>query len=124
MKQTAKSLGVFFLVLYVLAISPLFWSHHHDFVVSYQDATPCEKVIYYGDNAHGCHHQSHFTKQEKHCFFCDYHVYFHHLQENTAETLVFTPHNHQIYNYLAVFTPIFITEVANKDPPFLLENYA
>ncbi|AZA58620.1 MULTISPECIES: hypothetical protein [Flavobacteriales] len=72
--------GLFLLLLYVFANSPVILYHHHDDeIIAYSKASQCEKTIYYGDESSTCKHKAHLTKAFKKCSLCDNHCLSPHL---------------------------------------------
>ena len=58
----------------------MFHHHNHEKVV-YENATSCEKNIYFGDKSGKCEHNSHISKAIEKCFLCDHHNLASHLLE-------------------------------------------
>lgn len=78
MYQRRKKYNVFTrslaLLLYLVSIFPTILLHQHDRpIVAYQNATACEKTIYYrGHASEKCHHDKHISSANLKCKNCDH----------------------------------------------------
>jgi hypothetical protein len=73
-KRNTKYSAIILLLFYAIGIWPTVVFHDHDHgVVAFEQATPCQKNIYYGSDSHHCGHQQHFSQPVEKCFLCDHH---------------------------------------------------
>lgn len=67
--------AVLLLLIYLFSNSPMILFHHHDIkIVSYEQATPCEKSIYYAEHVGRCNHKAHISNEKEKCCLCDQHT--------------------------------------------------
>lgn len=70
-----KIAGYSLVMLYIIGIIPSLLIHHHDEnIVPFEQATICEKVIYYGEPENICQHKHHVSKVQQDCWLCDHHT--------------------------------------------------
>ncbi|MCP9768924.1 hypothetical protein EGI22_13475 [Lacihabitans sp. LS3-19] len=80
--KNVKFGALFLLVVYFANLVPSFFLHHHDEeIVSYNEATSCEKSIFYSYSNEKCDHKTHLNKSQKSCLLCDYHFSSPHFLE-------------------------------------------
>lgn len=93
--------------------------HHNDDKVSFQKASACEKVVFYGYKNGICKHKNHFSRQLERCALCDHH----NTSVHTVSTSFFSSfkektsfkHNIQGVNYIFTST----SETSDRGPPFI-----
>lgn len=118
-KKYTQLASIFLLLIYFMGLVPSMLIHHHEENrIPFEQATQCEKAIYYGDVIGACHHHQHVTKELPSCWICDHHLlshqlFFHHADEFHAQLYSFK-------NYFFYYTKIYPTPLHhffNKGPP-------
>lgn len=68
------------LFLYFIGISTSLIVHHHeDHIVPFEQATQCEKAIFYGSTKNVCHHKEHISIAFHKCWLCEHIIVTPHL---------------------------------------------
>jgi hypothetical protein len=106
------------LLVYLFSNSPSILFHHHKLeIASYENATTCEKVIYYSAQDGNCNHNKHISKAIEKCWLCDNHIVSPHSFQ-TFLTAYFSKeisgsYLHVSENYIFQVPSVFI----NRGPP-------
>ncbi|MCB9250886.1 MAG: hypothetical protein H6605_00325 [Flavobacteriales bacterium] len=81
MKFTFRIDGLICLVIYTLSVLPVSIYHqHHNALISFDKASRCEKVIYFGEKDDVCTHKQHLSNVLEKCSLCEHHQGKTHLQ--------------------------------------------
>ncbi len=122
LKRTCKIevKAILLLLIYVFSNSPsnLFHEHHLE-IASFEEASSCEKSIYYSDLDGHCAHSEHISKSVEKCCLCDNHT----APQQTTTALTtefflkeFSETSFPLYeNYFAHVPSTF----SNRGPPFV-----
>lgn len=71
---------ILLLLIYLFSNIPTNLFHQHESEVpSYENATACEKSIYYSSKDGSCKHKSHLSEETEKCALCDKHLVSPHL---------------------------------------------
>jgi hypothetical protein len=62
------------LLVYLFSNTPSILFHHHTLEIAYENATSCEKAIYYSEKDGNCSHKTHISKASEKCGLCDDHT--------------------------------------------------
>ena len=119
-KNTILFKAALLLFIYIFSIAPSFVIHNHKKnVVAIENATACEKKIFFGIKVGACKHESHITEVSKKCSLCDDHIstaYCIELYNYSFSTLFFSKNNSTaLCNYKHNSSPYF----TNRGPPLL-----
>jgi hypothetical protein len=93
-------------VTYLLINGPSFLLHHHNYrIVSYEEANPCEKAVYYENQDGSCEHPVHISKSIEKCKLCETHTASPHQMQDFYELEVRPAHH--IIPAVSVSSPVF-----------------
>jgi hypothetical protein len=121
-QQQQISIKAFFmLIIYLISISPIMLFHDHSSaVVSYEQATNCEKAIFYGQAKADSSHSSHIHASEIKCSLCDNHTASTHLFSFSLIEL-FKQHSYKSYfTATSSYTYTGTLALSSRGPPTLL----
>jgi hypothetical protein len=83
-KILIASNAFFLLVTYLLINGPSFLLHHHNNrIVSFEEANPCERAVFYEAKDGSCTHPVHVSKTIEKCKLCETHTATPHLLTET-----------------------------------------
>jgi len=90
------------LLVYLFSSSPSILYHHHKTRYStFQEASPCEKAIYYAAREGSCGHKAHFSEMPEKCPLCDHHtISAHYLQDFYTCFFVFLRQPEMVAQYV------------------------
>jgi hypothetical protein len=111
--------AIFLLLIYLVINMPFALFHHHENeIVAYDEATPCEKSIYFKNAVDTCDHDSHVSKSSERCLLCEHHVATPHVLFYTFISISFTEKKEICHNQTTtdfIFQTSYIA--SNKGPP-------
>src|SRR5699024_6317596 len=113
--------GVFLLLLYLFASSPLNLFHPHEssvIIPEIEEANYCELAVYYGMDEFDVGHDSHFSEIPIDCLWCDHHLQVdQQLVQWSFEPLSEFVTTHEILSFSPTVASFFFHTLTNKDPP-------
>jgi hypothetical protein len=120
LKKRGISIKAIFLLLIYLVMNIPFalFHHHHDEIVAYAEASPCEKSIYFKNAVDTCDHDSHVSKSTEKCLLCEHHVATPHILFYTFISLFYPEKKEICHNQTTtdfIFQASYIA--SNKGPP-------
>jgi hypothetical protein len=121
-KRNIKLSPIILLIIYAVSMYPtiVFHKHEHEHeIVAYEDATACEKTIYYGEDSHHCGHEKHISEKDDQCSLSDHHFFALYPFEFSVFRFCKAHFTLQYYDFYKSALANYSSLYFNKGPPVI-----